>query len=286
MMPGKPPLARLGVLGRRLAYRVHRHLLRSPFLVARERRFGLRFRFKVEDAIGRCIYQNGVYEEELTRFLVEDLVLCEGDLVVDAGANLGWFSVLLDHVAPKGVTIYAFEPDPKNFELLTENLERNGAGGVVPVREALAERSGRRRLYLYPDKNRGRHCLGEMSGTAGTVDVSTITLDRFFRERGLHGRSVGLLKVDVEGFEVPVLEGAAGVLDRCRMVTTEYAPALIRRSGHQPERLLEHLSEFGFEAHRVEGAGLERTTPAELEGSDELRNLVWIRPGAGGPGST
>lgn len=277
MMRRKSLRERFGVLGRRLAYRVQRHLLRSRYLVARERRFGLRFRFKTEDAIGRHIYQYGFYEEALTRFLLEDLTLRSGEVVVDAGANIGWYAALLDRAAPEDVRIYAFEPEPLNFELLTENLELNGCTGVVPVRKALADRVGRRPLFVYPDKNRGRHTFHETPDAAEMVEVATTTLDRFWRERDLDGRPLGLLKIDVEGFEHRVLEGAAGVLDRCRVVTTEYAPALMRRGDEKPERLLAHLRGFGFEPHRVGPDGVEAVGADELEDPDEPVDLIWTR---------
>lgn len=285
MKGGRRASGRARSLGRRVAYRVRRHLLGSDFLVARERRFGARFRFKVEDAVGRRIYQDGVYEEHLTRFLTGGLELREGDVVVDAGANIGWYSVLLDRVAPDGVAIYAFEPDPLNFGLLGENRERNGAACVVPVRKALAHREGRRPLFLYPDKNRGRHSLVEIPGSADRVEVPTTTLEGFWSRRGLGDRPLRLLKVDVEGYELRVLEGAGGLLDRCAVVVTEYAPELLRRAGTEPTRLLEMLDERGFGPHRPGPAGLEPADRRELTGLDEPANLVWIRGGSSGPAS-
>ena len=275
--------SRAAALGRRLAYLVQRHLLRASHLVARERRFGLRFRFKVEDVVGRHIYRSGTHEEALTRFLVEDLELREGDVVIDAGANLGWFSLLLDRASPEGVTIYAFEPDPVNFALLEENAERNGADGVVPVPTALTDRAGREPLFLYPDKNRGRHSLARMSGAEGTVEVPTTSLEAFWRERGLESRSPALLKIDVEGSEIRVLEGAGSLLERFRVVVTEYAPELLRRAGHEPRRLLERLTGTGFAPHRAEPDGLVPLESEELRGRDEPVDLVWTRPGSKAP---
>lgn len=269
--------ARARSLGRRLSYRARRHLLGSDFLVARERRFGLRFRFKTEDAVGRRIYQDGVYEEDLTRFLADGLELRPGDVVVDAGANIGWYSLLLDRLAPAGVTIYAFEPDPLNFELLAGNLERNGAAGVVPVRKALDEREGRRPLFLYPDKNRGRHSLVELPGAEGTVEVPATTLARFWKEREVGDRPLRLLKVDVEGFELRALRGAGRLLDRCGLVVTEYVPDLLRRAGTDPGELLETLAERGFEPRRAGAGGLEPADPGRLKETEEPADLVWVR---------
>lgn len=271
-----------GELVRRLSYLLRRHLLRTPYLTAREGSFGLRFRFRTEDAIGRSIYQKGVYEEELTDLLLE-LPLRGGDVVLDVGANIGWFSLLLDRRAPDGVSIYAFEPEPLNFGLLSENLELNGAGGVVPIQKAVSDEEGRRSLFVYPDKNRGRHSLAPIPGAAGSVEVPTTTLDRVWRDRGLDGRSVRLLKIDVEGFECAVLRGASEILERCELVVTEYAPELLRRAGDRPEALLELLTGGGFDPYRPGPGGLERMDPAELAGREEPENLVWSRGPPPGP---
>lgn len=269
-----------GELWRRLAYLVRRHLLRADFLVARDRTLGLRFRFKAEDAVGRRIFQTGVYEPPLTRFLLEHLELRPGDVLVDAGANLGWFSVLLSRRAPDGATIYAFEPDPLNFELLAENVERNAADRVVPVRKALDAREGRRALHLYPDKNRGRHSFAEPAGAEGAVEVEATTLAGFWEERGLGGRRLGLLKADVEGFELSVLEGAAPLLEGTGVVVTEIAPELLRRAGADPSALVRLLTGRGFRPHRLTDSGRpEPVAAGTLAGVVEPENFVWMREG-------
>jgi len=244
--------------------------------VAREDRFGLRFRFKTEDAIGRCIFQKGVYEAPLTRFLLQDLRLRPGDVVIDAGANIGWFSLLLDRVAPDGVTIYAFEPEPLNFGLLCENVARNGATKVVPVRLALGERAGPAVLHLYPHKNRGRHTFTGDPGEAGTVKVEVTTLEAFWRERELDDRPLALLKVDVEGWEQRVVEGAGELLDRCRAVATEVVPSLLRGAGGCPAGLLDRLAARGFVPHLPGPEGVESLDPETVRSRERPLNLVWL----------
>src|SRR5262245_4784634 len=138
---------------RSVDYLFRRHVLRRPYLVAKTDYSGLRLRVKTEDVVGRRLYKHGTLEAECGQLVAGHVRIEPGDVMVDAGANVGWYSLVLDRLAPAGVDIYAFEPDPENFGLLAQNLEMNGATHVHAVRYALADRAGRVPLYLYPEKN-------------------------------------------------------------------------------------------------------------------------------------
>lgn len=260
---------------RAMRYAFHRYLLRKRYLTADAARFGLRFRFRTEDDVGRHIYKRGVHEAALTRFVTEHVDYREGDVVFDVGANIGWYSLLLDRVLPEGAEVYAFEPDPANFALLQENLRLNAARRVIPVNRALAETTGTETLYRYAAKNQGRHSL--LPVNAGErVTVRTTTLDDFAESRGLGDRVPRLIKIDVEGYEYFVLRGGEGVLRRCPAVLTEYAPGLMRRGGVEPRLLLELLDGHGFRPHLLGENGEVRAIPVDLlAGMAEGADVLW-----------
>ena len=112
-------------------YLLQRWVLRRPFLDATIPEYGLRLRVHTNDVIGRHLYKYRRYEPEVTRLLLATVRLEPGDVVFDVGANIGWYSLVLDRQAPPGVDILAFEPDPDNHALLRENLARNGTRGVT-----------------------------------------------------------------------------------------------------------------------------------------------------------
>jgi FkbM family methyltransferase len=265
----------MGTRANTVKYLLLRYVARRRYLTARARRYGLRFRFTTADAVGRAIYKRGDYEPALTDFLTAHLTLRPGDVAVDVGANLGWYSVVLDRVAPPGVTIVAFEPDPVNYRLLCENLRLNGAAKVVPVNAALADAVGRARLYLYPDKNRGRHSFLPRAG-AETVDVATTTLDAFWASRRLAPRKLRFLKVDVEGYEYSVLRGAAAHLRECRLVVTELAPATPDAPAAAAGAVVSLMEGLGFRPHLVTGDAVHAASSAALRAVNRTVEVAWL----------
>jgi len=122
-----------------------------------------------------------------------------GDIVFDIGAYIGdtalWFSKA---VGPQG-KVYAFEPEPGNFERLKANLERNNVTNVNPLQLALSENEGEMRV----SSGAGSSVITQ-AGTGKSVKVTTI--DNFVEANKLP--RVDFIKMDVEGYESKVLKGA------------------------------------------------------------------------------
>jgi FkbM family methyltransferase len=157
-----------------------------------------------DDHIGRCLGTTGIYDLAVSELLFR--LIHPGDLVVDAGANIGYMSVL---AATAGAHVIAFEPNPALLPTLRQNLGTRG--DVRPV----ALGAERKHAVLIPADpaahNSGLGRLGT-STEKGAVPVEVETLDD-----ELHGRSVAILKLDVEGAEQAVLEGAASALKDGRL---------------------------------------------------------------------
>lgn len=262
--------------GRALSYFARRYVLRRPYLMADAPAHGLQLRFKAEDAVGRHIYKHGTYESELTDYIAGHVTLRPGDVVVDAGANIGWYSLLLGRMAPPGVALYAFEPDPLNHELLVANLRINECENVLPVAAGLADADGMLMLHLYPDKNRGRHSFLPLHA-GERVEVPVVTLDGFWQREGLEGRPLRFLKVDVEGFEAAVLRGGERTLGICEEVLTEYSPDVMRRAGLDPGEMLDLLLGAGLTPALIDPRGIHHVTREALLGMTNVPSLLWRR---------
>jgi FkbM family methyltransferase len=265
--------------GRAVTYFARRYLFRQRHLSARASVHGLRFHVRTEDVVGRRIYKRGIYEPALTAFLLERAAIRPDDLVYDVGANIGWYSILLDAAHSCRVEVHAFEPDPENLQLLRQNVRMNDAANVRVVPCAVADRPGTALLHRYPGKNLGRHSLVPFESDE-TVAVKTVSLDDYASRRGLDGRSVGLLKIDVEGYEDHVLRGASEVLERCRTVVTEFSPTAIRRGGGDPITMLSRMAASGFAPELVTAQGLRPCDPTSLAGDPGTVDLVWRRSAA------
>jgi len=156
---------------------------------------------------------------------------------IDAGANKGTYTYFMSRLARH---VYAFEPNPKMYRL----LQRTIAANVTAFPAALADCSGRAVLRI-PYCGKGHSNQGaslsaaKVQGSFTSVEVETKRVD----DLGL--REIGFIKIDVEGFEDPVLAGAKATIARDR-------PNLLieieEKHTHIPiERSLERVLNFGYE---------------------------------------
>jgi FkbM family methyltransferase len=128
--------------------------------------------------------------------------LNEDDVVLDAGANVGTFSILASKIAN---TVFAIEPNVANFEYLKRNIALNQSRNVVPLRIALSDRKGAGFL-------RGNGLRGHLASSGVPVQLDTI-------EGITHGR-VTAIKMDIEGAELRALEGLKST-DNVKAVAVE-----------------------------------------------------------------
>jgi FkbM family methyltransferase len=146
------------------------------------------------------------YEPEL--FYIES-VLSPGKTFVDAGANVGIYTLVAGRIVGETGRVFAFEPSIQSLPALRKNIELNGLTNVVAFPVALSHISGRAKLYHGP--NPGLNSLGkEISWPEDTEEITTETLDDMV-ERGYIDH-VDVIKVDVQGAEELVLRGAHKVL--------------------------------------------------------------------------
>lgn len=257
-----------------LSFLLHRYLLRSDTLETRLPEYDLDLKVKTRDVIGRHIYKYGAHDRRMTKFLQDFLVLQPGDVVLDVGANIGWYSLILNKLAPDGVDIYAFEPHPGNRALLEENVRRNAASGVHVVASAVSDHSGEQDLFVYSGANTGRHSLLPIN-SGERIRIQTTTLDEFWSGRNLGQRVPRFIKVDIEGYELMALRGGQGVLSRCPTVLFEYSPRFMQAAGQAPEELLDLMFGLGFQCSRLDGGQEMPIGRSELLATDQQSNLLW-----------
>ena len=226
------------------------------YLVANCKPYDIKVKFAIADGLGRDIYYKyGVYSEDyITRFLLNDFHLEKGDLVVDIGANIGWYSLVLGHNTQ--ADILAFEPDPSNFSLLQDNLKINNCDNVKAYNKAIGDAEGVLSLFLYKSYNTGRHSFIKQKNSVGTVDVPVINLDHFLTAEGMQHRPIKLLKIDIEGYEYTALRNAVLSLQQTQNIITEFSPDLMKAAGQSPASYIELLKNAGFNLWEIDNAGL------------------------------
>ena len=264
---------------RSASFLVQRYLLGRQTLLTRVQEFDLELRVAARDAVGLHLYRNGVHAPMVTDFLATALELQPGDAVFDIGAGIGWYSLLLSRIAPRGVTIHAFEPDPWTCGMLQENVSRNRAAAVTVVGAAVGEHSGPARLHRYGHRRRNRNGLLPLS-RAESIEIEMVSLDEYCRQAGLDKREVGFIKLGIAGFEFAALRGARETLQRCRALLTEFSPTQLAQADVHPAGMLDLLVESGFVPAVLETDGPREVERAELLAEGKVRELFWTRPGA------
>lgn len=189
-------------------------------------------------------------------------VLRAGDVVVDVGANVGTLTILASRLVGPAGHVYALEPHPETYRFLQRNLVLNDARNVTAVPVAAGAADGRGGLIS--GRSDDQHRIGE-----GGVEVRMRSLDSLLSD---DPRPIRLLKIDVEGFEKMVLEGAARVLLRTRFVYFETGDVLSSRYGYSTLDLVEDLRSRDFEVLAPTalgelapfGPGFDTTHPGNL----------------------
>ena len=179
--------------------------------------WGLPIKIDPQETIGYDIASQGLYEIGVTETLWR--LTDPGDLAIDAGANIGYTaSILASRVGPKG-KVLCFEPHPDVFHSLTENVDLwrkdPSCGSFVLDQAALGKQDGRASLRTndWFLTNRGTAWVSstvEARPGLRTIDVPVRSLDSLLGEN----ETVGVLKMDVQGSELSVLQGMTRLLGR------------------------------------------------------------------------
>jgi FkbM family methyltransferase len=210
--------------------------------------------------------------------------LRRGDVVVDVGANVGYYTILGAKLVGEEGRVYAFEPDPVNFGLLESNVRLNRLNNVVLEQKAVSNAAGTLKLYL-DESNKGDHRIYQPEGEQRSfVEVDAVTLDAYFQ-----GRGVDFVKVDTQGAEAVILQGMDGLVRRSTdlVLAIEYSPRHLVGLGSVAEDLLEHIQSLDLQLYDLGMGGprvrpLHTVTPAQLlrrfsPRSEVFTNLLLVK---------
>ncbi|MFA5793503.1 MAG: FkbM family methyltransferase [Candidatus Brocadiia bacterium] len=205
---------------------------------------------------------NGVYEP-LETSIVKQYVK-KGDIVLDIGANIGYYTLLFARLVGDEGKVYAFEPEPDNFELLKKNVEINKYENVVLIQKAVSDVGGKIRLYLSGD-NKGDNRIFDSDDNRPYIDVDMVSLSDYFSD---YKGKVDFVKMDIQGAEGRVVKGMINLLNNNRQIKiiSEFWPEGLDRAGTKPEEYLMTLESFGFKLNIID----EEQSKIISMGVDEL----------------
>jgi FkbM family methyltransferase len=189
----------------------------------------------------------------------------EGGVVIDVGANIGYYTLIFADLVGEGGRVFAFEPDPDNFALLVKNVEANGYQNVVLVQKAISNETGKIRLYLCKD-NKGDHRIYDSHDDRESIEVEAVRLDDYFKD---YDRRINFVKMDIQGAEGGAVKGASELLRNNAgiKIVTEFCPPMLKMFGTDPGEYLKLLQGLGFELSEV------NETTGKIEPIGSLENL-------------
>jgi FkbM family methyltransferase len=211
-------------------------------------RGGQRFVAHPNDQLSEQISSDRCYEPLESRVIAS--VLGPGDVAVDIGANIGYYSALSSaRVGPRGL-VHAFEPGPATFIKLQKTIELLGLENVKAYPLALANRSGSFRFVTSTSGQDAQQSLADWGGFQGEKDVANVetsTLDDFL-DCFVGGGHPAFVKCDVEGAEPKVLEGSYKTLqgDSPPVIMLEANRKALSAQGASADELLEKLPGYRF----------------------------------------
>ncbi|MFH1514284.1 MAG: FkbM family methyltransferase [bacterium] len=187
------------------------------------------------------------YEKFETKLIRK--VIKKGDIVLDLGAMVGYYSVLFSQLVGDNGRVISFEPDPNNIPVLETNLEMNRCKNVTLEKKAVAAKSGKGQLFLC-DKNLGMHRIYKSKYCGDSVDIDLVSLDDYFRDKA---RSIDVIKLDLEGAEFGAIQGMRSVIEANERLVlfTEFVPCYIAEFGVQPKDYLSLLLDLGFTLYNI-----------------------------------
>ncbi len=192
----------------------------------------------------------GSYEIEVFKNLVK-----KGMFVLDVGANIGVFTLVAAKKCGKKGKVYSFEPEPNNLSALRDNIRKSLLEKeqqrieVFPL--IISFRRGHSTLYV-DSVHAANHSIFQKNIISGNVShqVKTTTLDSFLSNRS---RKIDLIKIDVEGAEGMVIDGAKKILQKDKpTILMEFWPEGLRKSGHQPKKFLKTLMKMGYKIKNID----------------------------------
>ena len=220
---------------------------RRSILVSGRTNFGAEISCQLPDLIQTYIWMFNEWEPDLTRFIAGRLR--EGDVFVDVGANIGYYSLLAAQCVGPAGRVVAVEASPPVFADLQRHVDHNGVGDRVRAEhKAAAAETGTLSIFSGPVHNVGASTtLGKHCAESVESIVEAQPLWNLLGEDEVG--SIRLIKIDVEGAEPDVVTGMIGLIPRLPAdaeVILELSPKWWSDSGLRPMDVLRPFTDAGF----------------------------------------
>ncbi len=249
----------------------------------------------LQTAVGQRCFRSAYFlykryiEDDLLGLIQRHPDFLGGGNILDIGANIGYTSSILARQANSGKKVYAFEPEPFNFALLSQIAASPEFKDKIIARQcAVGAENGTVDLWLN-HRHHADHRVITSDFRSGhpemdSTRVPIISIDSFFES---NPEPVAFVKIDVQGYELPVCQGMVRTLEKNADITIvlEYSPGGMRSLGFDPSDLITFLKDRGFRPYLVRPKGeLSPGMPAAISDSGYVDLLFSRNPLISGGG--
>lgn len=206
---------------------------------------GSKMRLDLKDeGISKDLVLDGIREPESTKEIKK--IVKPGDVVVEAGANIGYYALMESQLVGKKGKVYAIEPIAENVKCLKNNIKLNNYPNIEVFQIAIGEKEKMAKMHIASHSN-WNSFINHRRGIIGTKDIKVTSLDNFLKNK----RHPNLIRMDVEGYEYNIIKGMKNTLKSKRPLKLfiELHPHIMKRK--QTEYLLRTLAKHGFETKKV-----------------------------------
>ncbi len=198
-----------------------------------------------------------------------------GDTFIDVGANIGYISAVAADIVGTPGQVHAFEPVGRYFERLSELARANPAHTIVANRCAAGATPGAGTIAVTHEPGQNTMVPGyKRDGEVEHVEVvRVVRLDQYFSENQLH--RVAMIKIDAEGFELPILKGLSAHLERCinlPVIACEIAPKAFALLDESADHLAAFMAHYDYRCVDI----LDAKTPVTLSGLREVQDVLFL----------
>jgi FkbM family methyltransferase len=207
---------------------------------------GMKMFHHTPDGLNRLGHVFAFNYEPQTSLIFEQIVK-PSMVVVDIGANIGYYTLLSAKLTGVNGKVYAFEPVPFLYSLLQKNISANGLENRVEAFPLAIGDHSEKKCNFYLGELMVESSLFHVLGTGKSlIEVEMASLDDFFRKH--NWPAVDIVKIDAEGADKIIVEGMRQVIMRNPglKLVIEFNPVCLQSSGIAPEELLILLKELGF----------------------------------------
>jgi len=221
--------------------------------------------------IQQQLFWYGYYEKELGDLLKK--IVKPGDVFLDLGANIGYFSLLVANNSPSAKVI-SFEPVAGLFQNMNDNISLNNIKNILTVNAAVGEINEEKELFVSAPDNLGMSSFHQPANYSGKKErVKVVAIDDWLKISGLP--RIDVIKLDIEGSELTALKGMKEVLQKQQPVLiVEVNPETLSMFNLKPSDIYDYLKHLNFEGFLIlENGKLTHLSKGEIK---QTANVLFI----------